>query len=204
MSWLIYNHESSSIHHKTNPPWSFGSSLSNFRWGIYTIEIKCYFSVIFQPSIIFFIDINIKWQKDGVELAEIIRTKTKKPFVFITSYADKNTLERAKHTLPYGYILKPFSEAELKATIEIALFRFDNEKDGAVPDLSAINHRIDTELTQKEYEVLLDIYNGLANQQIASKQFISVNTVKTHVKNLYSKIDVHSRAELVRWLSKIG
>jgi DNA-binding NarL/FixJ family response regulator len=156
-----------------------------------------------NPDLIL-LDINIKGQKDGIELAEIIRTKTKKPFVFITSYADKNTLERAKHTLPYGYILKPFSEAELKATIEIALFRFENEVGKDIPDLSAINHVIDSELTQKEHEVLVDIYNGLANQQIASKQFISVNTVKTHVKNLYSKINVHSRAELVRWLSALG
>lgn len=153
-----------------------------------------------DPDLIL-LDINIRGQKDGIELAEIIRTKTQKPFVFITSYADRNTLERAKHTLPYGYILKPFSEMELKATIEIALFRFENERGKDISDLTAINNIIHSELTQKEYEVLLDIYNGLANQQIASKQFISINTVKTHVKNLYAKIDVHSRAELVRWLS---
>jgi DNA-binding NarL/FixJ family response regulator len=156
-----------------------------------------------HPDLIL-LDINIKGQKDGIELAEIIRTKTKKPFVFITSYADKDTLERAKHTLPYGYILKPFSDAELKATIEIALFRFENENGNSIPDLLDINKFMQSEITQKEYEVLLDIYNGLANQQIASKQFISINTVKTHVKNLYAKIDVHSRAELVRWLSSIG
>jgi len=156
-----------------------------------------------DPDLIL-LDVNIKGQLDGIQLAEIIRTKTKKPFLYVTSYADKETLDRAKHTLPYGYILKPFSEAELKATIEIALFRFANDKERTSPELETINHAIHSDLTLKEFEVLLDIYNGLANQQIASKQFVSVNTIKTHVKNLYSKIDVHSRAELVKWLSKLG
>lgn len=153
-----------------------------------------------DPDLIL-LDVNIKGHKDGIELAEIIKEKTKKPFIFITSYADKATLDRAKHTLPYGYILKPFSEQELKATIEIALFRYANEKTDSLPSLNELNQNLVSEITDKEYEVMIDIYNGLANQQIAAKQFISVNTVKTHVKNLYSKADVHSRAELVRWLS---
>ncbi len=155
-----------------------------------------------DPDIIL-LDINIKGDKDGIELAEIIRDKVKKPFIFITSYADKATLDRAKHTLPYGYILKPFSEKELKASIEIALFRYENDSSGDLPPIESINQKISSDITDKEYEVIEDIFNGLANQQIAAKQFISVNTVKTHVKNLYSKTDVHNRAELVRWLSSI-
>ncbi|GLR17113.1 response regulator transcription factor [Portibacter lacus] len=155
-----------------------------------------------NPDLIL-LDINIRGHLDGIELAEVIRTKTKKPFIYITSYADKATLDRAKHTFPYGYILKPFSEVELKATIEIAMFRFENEKGKGAPELKDINNKIHAELTDKEYEVLLDIFSGLANQQIASKQFISINTVKTHVKNLYGKIEVHTRAELVKWISEI-
>ncbi|WP_235297973.1 response regulator transcription factor [Portibacter marinus] len=153
-----------------------------------------------QPDLIL-LDVNIQGQKDGIELAEIIKDRSKKPFIFITSYADKSTLDRAKHTLPYGYILKPFSEQELKATVEIALFRYANESTDEVPSLNTINQNLMSEITDKEYEVMVDIYNGLANQQIASKHFISVNTVKTHVKKLYAKADVHNRAELVKWLS---
>lgn len=156
-----------------------------------------------DPDLIL-LDVNINGRLDGIQLGEIIRSKTKKPFVYITSYADKETLDRAKHTLPYGYILKPFSEAELIATIEIAMFRFSNESSSSGPDLAKINNVIHGDLTEKEFEVLQDIYSGLANQQIAAKQFVSVNTVKTHVKNLYSKLDVHSRAELVRWLTNLG
>jgi len=153
-----------------------------------------------QPDLIL-LDVNIRGHKDGIELAEIIKERTKKPFIFITSYADKRTLDRAKQTLPYGYILKPFSEQELKATIEIALFRYANEKTDGLPTIEEVNNNLISDLTDKEYEIMTDIYNGLANQQIASKHYISINTVKTHVKNLYTKTDVNNRAALVRWIS---
>ena len=148
------------------------------------------------------LDININGDKDGVELASIIKERFKKPFIFITSYTDKATLDRAKHTLPYGYIVKPFNEAELLATIEIAMFRYNNDNLQSIPNIISINKKIYQDITEKEYAILEDIFQGLANQQIASKQFISINTVKTHIKNIYVKIDVHNRAELVRWLSQ--
>lgn len=153
-----------------------------------------------DPDLIL-LDININGERDGIELAEIIKEKTKKPFIFITSYADKGTLDRAKHTLPYGYIVKPFNERELKATIEIALFRYSNENINEVPSIEFINSKIFNPITEKEYVIIEDIFKGLANQQIASKNYVSINTVKTHIKNIYSKISVHNRAELVKWLS---
>ncbi len=153
-----------------------------------------------KPDLIL-LDINIYGERDGIELAEIIRETTKKPFIFITSYADKKTLDRAKHTLPYGYILKPFNERELKATIEIALFRFSSHDDSDMPSIEKLNQQIYSALTEKEYEIIEDIFKGLANQQIASKHFISINTVKTHIKNIYAKTEVHNRAELVKWLT---
>lgn len=155
-----------------------------------------------NPDLIL-LDININGERDGIELAEIINETSKKPFIFITSYADKGTLDRAKHTLPYGYIVKPFNERELKATIEIALFRFSNENLNEIPSIELINSKIFQAVTDKEYEIIDDIFKGLANQQIAAKNFISINTVKTHIKNIYSKISVHNRAELVKWLSVI-
>jgi putative nucleotidyltransferase with HDIG domain len=68
-------------------------------------------------------DIVLKGSMTGVEAADQIRTRFEIPIVYLTAYADKETLERAKITVPYGYILKPFGERELHSTIEIALHK---------------------------------------------------------------------------------
>lgn len=153
-----------------------------------------------NPDLIL-IDVNIKGNKDGIELAGMINERFKKPFIFITSHTDKATLDRAKHTFPYGYIVKPFNEHELKATIEMAMFRYSNENFNSLPAFEIINKKIFSPLTDKEYDILEDMFLGLANQQIASKKYISINTVKTHIKNIYVKIEIHNRAELIKWLA---
>jgi signal transduction histidine kinase len=66
---------------------------------------------------------------DGVEAAEQIRTRFDISVVYLTAYADERTLQRAKITEPYGYILKPFEERELHIIIEMALYKHKVEKE---------------------------------------------------------------------------
>ena len=68
-------------------------------------------------------DIVLEGDMDGVEAAEHIRDRFDIPVVYITAYSDDTTLQRAKITEPYGYILKPFQERELYTTIEMALYK---------------------------------------------------------------------------------
>lgn len=79
-----------------------------------------------QPDLIL-MDIRLKGEIDGVTAARLIRTKWNIPVVYLTAYSDELTLERAKITQPFGYLLKPFEEEELRVTIEIALSRFQAE-----------------------------------------------------------------------------
>ena len=67
-------------------------------------------------------DINLEGEMDGVEAAERLAER-QIPVVFLTAYSNDRTLERAKVTGPYGYLLKPFEERELQTTIEIALYK---------------------------------------------------------------------------------
>jgi len=67
-------------------------------------------------------DIVLKGQMDGIEGAEEIHTQFDIPVVFLTAFADKEKIERAKLTMPFGYILKPFQDRDLKITIEMALY----------------------------------------------------------------------------------
>ncbi|KYG81383.1 LytTR family two component transcriptional regulator [Roseivirga ehrenbergii] len=68
------------------------------------------------------LDVKIKGDQDGIELGGIIHEQYKVPFVYITSYSDKETVNRAKHTRPLGFIVKPFTKDDVYAAIEVALF----------------------------------------------------------------------------------
>ncbi len=80
------------------------------------------------------LDISIEGDLDGVQLAEKINQKFQIPFIFITSHADRGTIERVKQTKPAGFIVKPFDEGDLRSNIEIALFRFGTELPVTKPD----------------------------------------------------------------------
>jgi len=72
-------------------------------------------------------DIHIKGNRDGIDTAIIIKEKYFTPVIFLTALSDNHTLSRAKIANPYGYIIKPFKEADLKANIEIALYKFQKD-----------------------------------------------------------------------------
>lgn len=80
-----------------------------------------------KPDLIL-MDINIKGSYDGIQASEIIKTDHDIPIIFLTAFADPQTLQRAKITEPYGYIIKPFEEKELHTSIEIALYKHNMEK----------------------------------------------------------------------------
>jgi signal transduction histidine kinase/AmiR/NasT family two-component response regulator len=75
-----------------------------------------------QPDLVL-MDIKLKGELDGVEAAQVIRARQGLPVIFLTAYADAETLDRAKHTRPYGYLIKPFEDKDLRTTVEIALYR---------------------------------------------------------------------------------
>ncbi len=67
------------------------------------------------------LDINLGGNMDGFTIAEYINKKCNFPFLYLTSYANKSIVEQAKYTRPMGFIVKPFDEADLYSSIEIAL-----------------------------------------------------------------------------------
>lgn len=145
-------------------------------------------------------DINIKGSKDGIEVAVAIQEKKKVPFVFLTSLADKPTLERAKHALPYGYIVKPFEDRDIISAIEIALFKFEQE----LQSLQITKDKLDTmafdPLTDKEYAVMIEMIKGKTYGNIERELAISNNTLKYHTKHIFNKFDVSNRANLMQML----
>jgi PAS domain S-box-containing protein len=75
-----------------------------------------------QPDLVL-MDVRLQGEIDGIEAADKIRSRLDVPVVYLTGYADETTLQQAKITEPFGYILKPFEARELRGTIEMALHK---------------------------------------------------------------------------------
>jgi|SRR5690554_1115579 len=73
-------------------------------------------------------DIMLDGPMDGVAAAQRIREILDVPVIYLTAYADENTLQRAKITEPYGYLVKPFKERELHITLDMALYKHKLER----------------------------------------------------------------------------
>jgi PAS domain S-box-containing protein len=95
-----------------------------------------------DPPDLIFMDIGLMGKIDGIEAAARIQKNITIPVIYLTSYADDRHLERAKETAPYSYIVKPFNERELLASVTMALYR----------------HKIDQEIleTMHLYRAIMD------------------------------------------------
>ena len=103
-----------------------------------------------RPDIIF-MDIRLKGQMDGIEAAGRIRSRSNIPIIFLTAYADKDKIDRAKLTLPFGYVLKPFQDRDLKVAIEMVLYtsKVDAERKQAADALRRANEELIKEHNQR-------------------------------------------------------
>ena len=75
-----------------------------------------------RPELVL-MDIRLQGMLDGIEAAQRIRQTCQIPVVFLTAYADDETVERASQTEPFGYLLKPFENSQLRTVIEMAIYK---------------------------------------------------------------------------------
>ena len=150
-----------------------------------------------QTPDIALLDIALDSSLSGIDIADIINNKYQIPFIFITSFSDKHTLEKAKDVYPYGYIVKPFKKKDILANIEIALHRSQKKPKPIYRSLEELNSIANQKISAKEYEILLDLIKGKTNQELCDIHFISMNTVKTHLKRIFSKLNIKARAQAI-------
>ncbi len=150
------------------------------------------------------LDVNLSGDLTGIDIAKKINSEYHLPFIYITSYADTSTIQQVKATHPVGYILKPFKGKEIAAILEIGyeLFYTYIGKAGEL-DMNRLKKITMQDMTQRETDVLTKVAEGKTNQVIADELFLSLHTVKSHLKNIFIKLDVASRAEAIVLLNKI-
>ncbi len=147
------------------------------------------------------LDINLEGEMTGIDLAHRINEEVGIPFIFLTSYSDRETVASAADTFPSTYLVKPFKEADLAPAIEMAMAGAIRKQAQHTPSLTLINKDLVQGLTKTEYEILLEVDKGLSIPDIAEQRHNSENTIKTHLKNLYNKLGVHTRVEVVNFLN---
>ena len=137
------------------------------------------------------LDINLGSGPSGIDVATIINEKKLFPYIFLTSYSDSITLQTAQEQGPYGYLVKPFQQATLITTISVAINNFRNKNNGI--DWS----KLSIKTTAQEQKICEKLSEGLTYQECAEALYVSINTVRYHVKNLYVKFDVNSKSALI-------
>ncbi len=106
-----------------------------------------------SPDIVL-MDINIEGAMDGIQTVEKLG-EAAPPVIYLTAHAEEATLVRARRTKPYGYLIKPFSERELHATIQMALQRWDVEKAlrEAKHEIELINAELDVRISERTLQL---------------------------------------------------
>ncbi|GAB4214967.1 MAG: hypothetical protein Fur007_12140 [Rhodoferax sp.] len=116
-------------------------------------------------------DIALAGSLDGVAAAQLIRAQYDVPVVFLTAYAADDVLERAKLTEPFGYILKPFSERDLRTTLAMALYKHQAEARlrNSTRQLKALSRRVLEAQEQERRRVAVELHDELGQALTAIK-----------------------------------
>ncbi|GAB3790128.1 response regulator [Virgibacillus kimchii] len=126
--------------------------------------------------------------------------------IILTSYYDDEQVFPAIEAGAFSYILKTSSATEIADAIKKAAVG-ENVIEPKVAGKMMTNFRrekrkLHDDLTERELEVLICIGNGMTNQEISEKLYIGIKTVKTHVSNILSKLEVHDRTQAAVYAHK--
>jgi diguanylate cyclase len=102
-----------------------------------------------RPDLVL-MDVNLQGEMDGITAAEQIRSRFQIPVVYLTAYADENTLRRVNATKPFGYIVKPFEEKNLHTTIQIAFHRYEYDNLTNLPNRSLLREKLSQVLDKQK------------------------------------------------------
>jgi len=138
-------------------------------------------------------DIRLKGKLDGIRTTDVFQKKYDIPVIFITAYADKETIERATQTTPHGFITKPIDEAQLIGSIETTLYKHKFEH--ALKESEAWLHTTVNSITQGiialELNGKIRFANPAAREMVAS---VDRNIVGLHLGDIIQLEGVDERS----------
>lgn len=138
-------------------------------------------------------DVKIKGEKTGIDLAAELRKKHSFKLIYLTAYNDEPLLMQAARTEPDSFLLKPYTEPQLLASIKML---FSDSKQNMSVGLRDKIKRFE-ELSLREKEIIQKLAEGKNSKQIGTELFISPHTVDTHRRHILLKMDCSNSIELV-------
>jgi len=149
-----------------------------------------------KPDIIL-MDIRIKGEMDGIDTAEAIRSQFGIPVIFSTAYLDEDRIDRAKITMPFGYVLKPIQERDLKVTLEMALYvsKVDDKRRRVEEELAKTNedlrtHQFELETQNEELRIAQFELNERHNRYLEFYEFAPVGYLIISKKGMIVEINL--------------
>jgi len=153
---------------------------------------------IYEPDAIL-LDISLQENTDGINLATYIRNKHAIPFIYLTSHSETQILDEAKVTEPYGYIVKPFDPKSLHSTIQMALYKFQEER--------KLKEDINTLQVSKEQLEKLLYTKKVSDKPLvpfAEDYHLDISTCETFYKNEKIKLTKKENAFIRILVSQLG
>ena len=156
-----------------------------------------------KPDVVL-MDINLG-KESGIEAAGMLKKKWPElKILMLTALDDYSTILSSLRSGANGYLLKKHAAQKLVEAIE-TVYRGETFMNGTITTTvvdffkqgeEANSELVNAKLTAREQEILQALIKGLSYKEIAQQCFLSSHTVESHVKNIYSKLNVHSRSEL--------
>jgi FixJ family two-component response regulator len=170
---------------------SFNSANEFLKSGLNTAVSACLILDVKMPGM------------TGLELQkELNSIDYRIPIIFITGHGDIPMSVQAMKTGAINFLSKPYDDVQILDALEEALLK-NSQIQSELKERRLIQQKVDR-LTTRELEVLGYMITGMLNKQIAFKLAISERTVKAHRKQVFTKMEIKSIAELVRLTEKIG
>ena len=167
------------------------------------------------------LDIQLRGDKSGIDVAEKIKADYKLPFIFTTAFADKDTVKKASRHSPYGYIVKPYGMKEINAGIEIAIQNHKNFKEFKDEERGVLNQeslfvkansrivRIDTDdilyveakgdyavfKTEKKSYIVSSTFKNV-EENLDPNKFIRVH--RSYIVNINKVVDIEENNLLIK------
>jgi signal transduction histidine kinase len=130
-----------------------------------------------RPDLVL-MDIVLNGQMDGIEAARHIQSRFNIPVVYLTAYSDDKMIDRVRETTPFGYIIKPFDERELRVAVEIALYKHDIERKLIESERELRKHREQlSKLVEERTSELRSSYD-LLKEEINDRRVAEAETIR--------------------------
>ncbi|WP_395058837.1 response regulator transcription factor [Flavobacterium sp.] len=131
--------------------------------------------------ILVLIDINLNQLTDGIDLGNYLLVKDTIPYIYITSYSNKMTLDRAQETRPHGYIVKPFRPDSIIASVSVVLNNYKYKKIDTIRSENPME-----ELTPKKMKQIVEYINANIHKKLDVELLLSItNWTKRHLSRIF-------------------